>query len=43
MIENNGIFVWVRGDLGGYFWKKELIKNFYEKNLIYDVFFIVNW
>lgn len=27
MIENNGIFVCVRGDIGGYFWERVLFKN----------------
>lgn len=40
--ENNGMSVRVRGDPGGYLWKKEPIKNSYEKNPIHDVSPIVN-
>lgn len=35
--ENNGMSVRVRGDPGGYLWRKEPIKNSYEKNPIHDV------
>lgn len=40
--ENNGMSVRVRGDPGGYLWRKEPIKNSYEKNPIHDVSPIVN-
>lgn len=40
--ENIGMSVRVRGDPGGYLWKKEPIKNSYEKNPIHGVSPIVN-